>query len=211
MSLAPSKKTKVKGSPKEKRTWSENLAWSSGSCSARFLIGKWFVAEITFKIKSRLFTSAVSIKVDFQLKGNTECIFYCKPGRMRPSGSWGTSLRLLFLFSLYNLNCESQSPQRTRTASISSIKSTLGCSSDYDTQLRFHLWTPRTLTCHSLRSDRKTKDACEPFNCWMKTCSLMLVHQFGLISGRNCLFTKRRGSRGKPRVIIRPPKPKNLD
>lgn len=130
------------------------LAWSPGSCSARFLIGKWFVAEITFKIKSRSFTSAVSIKVDFQLKGNTECIFYYshiywKPGRMRPSGSWGTSLRLIFIFSLYNFNCESQSPQRTRTASISSIKSTLGCSSDFDTQLRFHLWTPRTLTCQS--------------------------------------------------------------
>lgn len=85
----------------------------------------------TFKIKSRLFTSAVSIMVYFRLKGNTECRFhyshiYCEPGRMRPSWGWGTSLLLIFSFCLYNFNCES--PQRTRTVSIPPIKSSHGCS-----------------------------------------------------------------------------------
>lgn len=143
MSLAPTRKLKshwLLQQMQRKPKSAEILAWSTGCCSTRFLIKKWFVAEITIKIKSRLLTSAVSIMGDFQLKGNTECIFYyshiyCKPGRMRPSGSWGTSLWLIFISSLYNFNCESQSHQRTRTASIYSIKSTLGCSSDYDTQL----------------------------------------------------------------------------
>lgn len=139
----------------KKKPWSEIL--DCGGCySTGFSIRKWFAAEITFKINSRLFTSTLFL--DFQLKDHIECVFYysrlyCKPGRMRPSWSWGTSLRLIFIFSLYNFNCEFQSPARTRAAPISYIKKTsLCCPSDHDTQLRFHLWTARTLTRPSLRS-----------------------------------------------------------
>lgn len=71
-------------------------------------------------------------------QGSTESTLYyfhiyCKPGRTRPSGSWGASLQLKCILSLYNFNGEFQSPHRARTASMSAIKSspvtTTTCSS----------------------------------------------------------------------------------